>query len=46
MRGKLFKRQLLAKILMKSKNFFAHQIENYLEIILGIEILIYKAICV
>ena len=37
MRGALFKQPPQAQILMKSKNFSAHQIENCPEIILGIE---------
>ena len=38
MRGALFKWLPWPQILMKSKNFSAHQIENCLEIILGSEI--------
>jgi len=39
MRVAIFKRPPRAQFLTKSKNFCAHQIENYLEIILGFEIL-------
>ena len=38
MRVAIFKRPPRAQFLTKSKNFCAHQIENYLEIILGFEI--------
>ena len=38
MTGAVFKWLLQPQIFMKSKNFKAHQIENYQEIILGSEI--------